>query len=285
MLSVVICTRNRIGALKQCLLFMIESARHFSRDWELIIVDNGSSSEISQEISTIAEVQLLPLVIIIEPLAGLSNARNRGLKYAKGEIIAFTDDDCWVDKNWLDNIHDAFQQNKDVALVGGRVDLANFRDANISVRSFDQDQSVVSLADIQKYMIGCNFAVRKSAFDAVGGFDPYLGAGAVAKSAEDLDFFYRILTWGGVIHYSAACQIAHAHGRFDRAAIQRQSANYIFGRGFWMAKRILMGESNFWRHIYWELVSAGKDFRVSHSLYLLGGLSTGFIVYAFRLRK
>lgn len=61
MLSVVICTRNRIGALKQCLLFMIESARHFLRDWELIIVDNGSSSEISQEISTIAEVQLLLL--------------------------------------------------------------------------------------------------------------------------------------------------------------------------------------------------------------------------------
>ena len=114
---------------------MIESARHFLRDWELIIVDNGSSSEISQEISTIAEVQPLPLVIIMEPLAGLSNARNRGLKYATGEIVAFTDDDCWVDKNWLDNIHEAFQQNKDVALVGGRVDLANSRDANISVRS------------------------------------------------------------------------------------------------------------------------------------------------------
>jgi glycosyltransferase involved in cell wall biosynthesis len=285
MLSVVICTRNRIDALKQCLLFMIESARHFLGDWELIIVDNGSTTEISQEISTIAEVQLLPLVIIIEPLTGLSNARNRGLKYAKGEIIAFTDDDCWVDKYWLESIHDAFQQNKNVALVGGRVDLANSRDARVSIRSFDQDQPVVSLADIQKYLIGCNFAIRKSTVDAIGDFDPELGAGAVAKSAEDLDFFYRILMWGGFIYYSAACRVSHAHGRFDQADLQRQSANYIFGRGFWIAKRILMGDTNFWRHIYWEVVRECKEFRLRHSLYLLGGFSRGFIVCALRLRK
>ena len=52
---------------------------------------------------------------------GISHARNRGIREAKGEIIAFTDDDVIVDKHWIQNIDKAFKEHDDVACVGGKI--------------------------------------------------------------------------------------------------------------------------------------------------------------------
>jgi glycosyltransferase involved in cell wall biosynthesis len=280
-LSVIICSRDRNEQLRTCLEHMARAGAHFHREWELIIVDNGSSADLERFLCGVPQPYDLPFRIICEPVPGLARARNRGLRDSNGSIIAFTDDDCLVDENWLERIYVAFEQNSDLALLGGRVDAPEVDAATLAVRPFAQSQPIRSLADVRQYLIGCNSAMRRSVALQIGEFDIRLGAGAPARSAEDIDYFYRVLLNKGEICYDASCRIVHAHGRSAPEDIRGISANYLFGRGFWYAKRVLKRDYIFVRYLYWELRSPGET---TMKLKLLQGFICGLIDYTVRNR-
>lgn len=93
--SVIVATRNRCAPLAETLEAMTRLVVPPALTWELIVVDNGSTDGTSALLDRYRA--RLPLRSVVEPVPGLSVARNAGLHVARGEVIAFTDDDCVVD--------------------------------------------------------------------------------------------------------------------------------------------------------------------------------------------
>ena len=96
-ISIVVCTQNRSRSLQRAL-------GHYARwrqrqDWELVIVNNASTDDTDKVIS---EADLPQIRTIFEPRVGSGAARERGWRFAVGDIIVFTDDDCYPDADLLD---------------------------------------------------------------------------------------------------------------------------------------------------------------------------------------
>ena len=96
--SIIVCTYNRKNFLKDCLNSILKM--DFPKtQYEILIIDGGSND------GTDVMCREMPGVrFVIEGRFGLAHARNRGADLAKGNIVAYTDDDCIVDKNWLNNL-------------------------------------------------------------------------------------------------------------------------------------------------------------------------------------
>lgn len=128
---------------------------------------------------------------------GKTKALNLGIKNSSGEIIAMTDDDCVVTKNWLKNIVEAFQKNPDVAMVYGSV---IDKKASFGVERgwppIKDGKFAGRLAKLSIIGYGNNRSVRKTVFKKLKGFDELLGPGAPLLGSEDQDFAYRALKFG-----------------------------------------------------------------------------------------
>ena len=92
-ISLIICTHNRCQQLRACLEAV--SCIEFKGDWELIVVDNGSTDETASVVDNIASTASVAVTYVNERRRGLANAHNAGLAVAAEEIVAFTDDDCY----------------------------------------------------------------------------------------------------------------------------------------------------------------------------------------------
>jgi GT2 family glycosyltransferase len=98
-------------------------------------------------------------------------------------------------------------------------------------------------------------AIRRSVFPLVGLFDVRLGVGTPARSAEDLDFFYRCFKRGLKLRYSPAPHVYHAHGRRTPADVEELADGYMTGRGAFYFKHALRGDGHVLKRLYWELRS------------------------------
>src|SRR6266404_2743397 len=102
MLSVAICTYNRAALLPR-VLDSVTNQTPVGEEIEIIVVDNGSTDETREQIAA-RQRQDNRIRYIVEPRPGIAHARNRALEEARGEYLAFIDDDAWADKNWLVNL-------------------------------------------------------------------------------------------------------------------------------------------------------------------------------------
>lgn len=230
--SLIICTRNRADSLRATLAAV---SRIEDPDWEAIVVDNGSSDHTPEVLSEVEREGLFPLRAFSEPAAGLGRARNRGLQAASGEIVAFTDDDCYPAPDHLARLRIWFQDDK-LGFVGGAVVLHDPTDLPIKTLTEGEIRRFAPGSFLPAgRIIGGNMAMRGRALQAVGGFDPILGSEAV-PSGDDLDALGRIAAagWGGV--YDPALVVRHHH-RIRRWEDARGiSRVYDLGRGAYMLK-------------------------------------------------
>jgi glucosyl-dolichyl phosphate glucuronosyltransferase len=118
-ISVVICTRNRAPQLKSVLDSLSLMIVPKDLNWELLVIDNGSSDNTAEIVKQYASK--LPARCVREETPGLSNARNRGVAEALGEYICWTDDDVELDTNWLNAYFEAFKKHPDGAVFGGKI--------------------------------------------------------------------------------------------------------------------------------------------------------------------
>jgi glycosyltransferase involved in cell wall biosynthesis len=253
--SIIICTCNRAKSLKRTL----ESIKtmFIPRDllWELVIVDNNSrdnTREIVEDFQTNSE---LNVVYVFEERKGLANARNSGIREAKGEIIAFTDDDCIVDKNWLFCISREFESDTSLSLIGGRVELYDPNDKPVSIRTFKERITFSSTGQLFSLITGCNMALHRKVFDALVGFDPAFGAGTRLQAAEDSDFFYRVYKIGFRIVYSPEILVYHNHGRRTEEQVRKLNKGYVIGRGAFYCKYILRTDLEVLKMALLEVIS------------------------------
>ena len=131
------------------------------------------------------------------PNKGVSFSKNKAIELCETELIAFIDDDCLADKNWLKNIVDDFK-NQDVQAVYGRV-LPYLPEKNKnkvcpSYMKAEKRRETRELNLENTHLgIGSNMAFRRNVFDQLGGFVENLGPGTKSKAAEDLDLLFRLL--------------------------------------------------------------------------------------------
>ena len=108
-ISVIIATYNRSAILNEALKSVFSQKRIQDTEYEVIVVDNNSVDQTKNTVlAMMKDHSAGNLHYWFQPVQGKSAALNLGIEKAKGKIIAFTDDDVLVDKNWLSSIRDCF---------------------------------------------------------------------------------------------------------------------------------------------------------------------------------
>jgi len=253
--SVVVCTYNRAQRIARALSYIAESATHAEVAVEVIVVDNNSHDDTKEVVARVAEASAIPVRYVFESKQGLSFARNRGLKSARGSVIAFTDDDCFVDPGWIAALWREFEVNPDVAVLGGRVDLHSQKDQPVSIRPIAERVRYTSAEQIYGLIIGANLAVRRGVAERIGGFDPALG-GSRAVVADDIEFVYRALKQGLGVLYSPEPRVLHDHGRRTAEELRALGRSYVRGRGAFFCKYLLRADRTILRHLWWQIRSS-----------------------------
>ena len=98
--SIIVCSRNRAAQLEKC-LDSIREDEMLATAAELVLVDNGSMDDTQRVMKAHADQARYPVLVLQEPDAGLSRARNVGLDAASGDLLLFTDDDCYMDPGYI----------------------------------------------------------------------------------------------------------------------------------------------------------------------------------------
>ncbi|MCA9163075.1 MAG: glycosyltransferase family 2 protein [Planctomycetales bacterium] len=206
--SIVVCTFNRAAMLRDALSSLVAQQTDF--EYEVVVVDNGSSDDTREAVDAIANETATPVRYFREDQRGVSWARNRGITEARGEWIAFCDDDQIADDNWLQMLMD-FASEKGVLWAGGQVRLLMDDDELLSLPTECRGLLGESwgLAEPRRYAGKVtpgtgNLLVQKDVFARVGVFDTSL-----IEGGEDTDLFRRIDAAGIVGWYTPAAIVRH----------------------------------------------------------------------------
>ena len=238
-ISVVVCTRNRVESLRRCVRALVSIVTDY--EWELVVVDNGSNDGTENFLVSLP-AQFRNVAVAFEPKRGLSAARNKGVSQANGDIVAFTDDDCYVAKNYIDTLVSAFEASE-IGFVGGRVLLYDQSDLKITI----QEKEDYVILQPRTFFVagtihGANMAFRKSVLNIIGGFDESLGAGTSLTSGEDTAAIAAAL-WAGITGaYDPQPTVYHHHGRKTQYEETRSHRASDIGRGAYYAKYILRSD-------------------------------------------
>jgi glycosyltransferase involved in cell wall biosynthesis len=249
--SVAVCTRNRSEHLAGCLR---ELARLTYRHLEVIVVDNAPTDGATRRVFDTVVTGDSRFRYVLEPRPGLSRARNRALDEATGEIIAFTDDDVHVDREWVDGLVAGFARSASVGCVTGLVcaaEISNLAQAYFDSRvtwgrscrqrifgwDTDGDDPLFPYSP-GRFGTGANFAVRTDLLRSLGGFDVSLGAGTPAGGGEDLDVFLRVVLARHDISYEPRALVWHRH-RAEVTDLRRQLFTYGSGLSALATKYLL----------------------------------------------
>lgn len=233
--SIIVCTRNRAQYLEAALDSISNISATYA--WEALIVDNASTDDTANIIRKYQNICGNLRYLFCDRI-GLGAARDFAWREARGEIVAFTDDDCYPKPNYVDAICAAFARHPEADCIGGRIEL------------FDRDDVAVTIDEgtcVRRYppytflaagaLQGANLAFRREALRISGGFDPELGAGTPFP-CEDVDAVAALLWSGREVRFDPEPQVQHHHRRRVHDLPQLM-AGYDRGRGAYYAKWIL----------------------------------------------
>ena len=218
-ISVVITTYNRASLLDATL----EQLRRqvYEPEDEVIVVDNASTDDTAEVIARVAAGFPVRLTALRESVPGKTPALNTGIKAARGDILALTDDDVIVAEDWMSTIRRLFG-DPSRGLVGGRVEPLWEQPAPRWLRverndRYNQMASPLALlhyGDAQELgartAVGANLVVRRAVHDAIGGFAPHLGRRrGTLLCGEDHDFCARAVAAGHRCEYRPELRVRH----------------------------------------------------------------------------
>ena len=221
--SVVVATFNGSRTLRSCL----ESLTRLNYpDYEVILVDDGSTDQTPELAKSYSSVRYLR-----QTNQGLSAARNAGIGAARGEIIAFTDDDCRADEDWLYYLVNDLLRS-DCAGIGGHNFLPpeDSRVAAAVVVSPGGPAHVMLTDREAEHIPGCNMAFHKWAFEQIGLFDPIF-----RKAGDDVDICWRLQDGKFKIGFSPAGFVWHYRRATVKAYLKQQA-------GYGEAEALLIGK-------------------------------------------
>ena len=217
-LSLIIATYNRAEQLMVTLASVGEQSAKPSL-WECIIVDNNSRDNTQERVAEFAkEHPTLNIRYCFEPNQGLSYARNKGISEAKGDIIAFIDDDERIVAEFINSYIKLFDEHPDAMAAGGKI-IAEYPTGRPRWMSHYTERPIANPMDFGDYITpfpkgripgGGNMAMRRGLFDSVGVFDTSLGRmGGKLIGGEESELFERIYSLGMKCYYAPRAVMYH----------------------------------------------------------------------------
>jgi len=265
-LSIVIPTYNRKLKLKQCLdsLFGQTYPKHA---FEIIVIDDASNDGTVDMLEALSKINH-NLRYFIQQHKGPAAARNLGIKYASAEIIGFTDSDCVLNKDWVRQMVQAHQLEKDVAAIGGATEVDS-HNIMAQVSQFLSDGAIETEIGGRPETIffpTCNVSFKRHCL--ARGFNELFPLPA----GEDLDLFWRLFKKGSRFSYKQDIKIFH-DCHTDMNSFLRQA--YMYGRGNYLVQYMhkdhpLLKEIKTQGNIYFILGSIVNLFKTPRFSYLLG---------------
>lgn len=265
LVSVVITTFNRAATLSHSLASVAAQHTEGEIALEIVVVDNGSIDDTRRVVDAIAEGAPCEVRYCYEGKQGLPFARNRGLREARGEWVAFFDDDQLAPADWLLTLF-RFAQSQDLRCVGGARTLSFAVEPSAPLAPYCRQLLGESLGDAQRPEAPLqygrtllpttgNVLVQRSVFDQLGGFNE-----TWLEGGEDTEFFNRLVTSGVEAWFTPTAVVEHlipqsrlAPGNLERIA-RRHGVTIgrrdLDERGrwqlpFWMGVRLVHGAAVF----------------------------------------
>lgn len=243
-ISVVICSYNGSRTIRESL----EALRKvIYPNFEVIVVDDGSRD------STSAIAGDYNVRLICQPNAGLSAARNTGWQNARGEIVAYLDDDASPDPHWLQYLASVFMSGNDAGVGGPNIAFPEDTFVAQCVDHSPGNPTHVLLTDrVAEHLPGCNMAFRTARLAAIGGFDAKFRI-----AGDDVDLCWRLQERGWQLAFHPGAMVWH-HRRGAVQTYWRQQLNY--GRAEAMLERKWPEKYNAVGHLRWNGRLYGKSF-------------------------
>jgi glycosyltransferase involved in cell wall biosynthesis len=260
-ISVVVCSYNGSRTIRQC-LEGLERVEYPNFDF---IVVNDGSTDTTAEIASEYNCQ-----IITTENAGLSGARNVGWQAAKGEIIAYLDDDAIPDRHWLYYLATAFRETNHAAVGGPNIAPPQ---SDIIADCVDNAPGgpvhVLVTDEMAEHLPGCNLAIRKSCLEALKGFDPIFWV-----AGDDVDLCWRLQERGWTLGFSPGAAVLH-HRRDTILRYWKQQQGYGRAEALlenkWPGKYNSLGHLAFFGRVYGRGAVQGLFRRTRIYYGVLGG--------------
>ncbi len=218
-ISVILCTYNRCQSLPEALNSIAAQLLPDSLNWEALVVDNNSTDQTRAIAEQYCQKYPGRFRYVFEPDQGLSRARNAGIREARGDIIAFIDDDVIAEPTWLQNLTESLHGGRwagaggritppldfnppDWLTVGGPRDLLG-----ALLPLFDLGNEA---GEMKRPPYGTNMAFCKSMFEKYGNFRVDLGrCGTALLMGEDTEFGNRLISAGERLRYEPSAVVEH----------------------------------------------------------------------------
>jgi glycosyltransferase involved in cell wall biosynthesis len=218
-ISVIVCSYNRCQRLSKALDSIAASTLPHTIEWEVLVVDNNSRDQTRDVVGEYCRLHPGRFRYLFEPQPGKSYALNAGIREARGDVLAFTDDDVTVECRWLQNLTAPLSDSQ-WAGVGGRIILQwpsslpswlaiDGRFARHGFPSFDHGHEAKELVWPP---FGPNMAFRKSVFEKYGQFRTDLGPSPsreIPCTDEDTEFGRRLIYAGKHLRYEPTAVVYH----------------------------------------------------------------------------
>lgn len=216
-ISVVIPVLNEEKRIKECLTALCDNTK---APYEIIVADGGSEDD------TVTIAESFPGVKVIHNAQKNAAAgRNEGIKAASGDIIAFTDGDCIVAKDWIESISNCFLEN-DIDGLGGKVLNAKPENryeeywGNLAwnlIMSFGDEAYTVTEKKLNDAFVTANCAYKHDLLMKIDGFNTWF-----ANNAEDVDLCWRAIENDAKLMY-APNVVIYAHNVTTLKGIAKKS--------------------------------------------------------------
>lgn len=215
--EIILCTYNRCQVLARALESAAALVLPEQVDWRVLVVDNCSSDKTREVVEDFCRRYPGRFRYLFEGQPGKSHALNSGIREARGDVLAFMDDDVTVDANWLQNLTAALQDGE-WAGSGGRILPAwscspprwlpvGDRYGLAPLAGFDLGGEE---GQLNEPPIGTNMAFRKAMFEKYGDFRTDLGPRPNNElKSEDVEFGARLLSAGEKLRYEPSAIVYH----------------------------------------------------------------------------
>ncbi len=220
--SIVVCCYNSSQLLPSTLGYIFRQEVPEDIPWEVIIVDNASTDNTSQTAHSIWVNSncLCSFKIVKETKPGLSAARLKGYQTAKYEYIVLCDDDNWLHKDFVKNVYNIMNANKDIGVLGGqskaefdKVEPEWFKKWQDSFAVGQQSEISGDITNTRGYVWGAAMVVRKEAWKNLlsSGFSSILSdrKGNLLSSGGDTEICYALRNAGWKIWYDPELKFKH----------------------------------------------------------------------------
>ncbi|MGP0592771.1 glycosyltransferase [Nitrospira sp. T9] len=259
--SIVIPTYNRPKQLAACLQACTRLDYPHDR-FEIIIVDDGSPVPV--EVLRDGGSNLPSIICLRQINTGPASARNMGAQHARGDILAFTDDDCVPNQQWLRELAQSFN-DVPTGLVGGRTVNGLFDNIYSTVSQMIVDEAYaffLSCDSDLRFFASNNMAVATRHFHKIGGFDSSF------RTSEDREFCDRWIRQGHTLVYTTKAIVHHYH-QLTLTAFCRQ--HFSYGRGAYQFHRtrarcalsLLKPDPRFYASVFRRALSGKKPLRMT----------------------